>query len=248
MADEGERDAAQATARHRLHAIGRRRDFAPFCGRQLPDDAVVLRGISWLKMQGAFLLAMVGPGENLLVFIGRQLDIHKVLSAPRRNEQKRMERLRAHVERQLVHLVHEAVVHLGNGRVHLHAYAVRAKIAYAGKGLVERSLPAAERVLTFRRRKIKRHRHARYPMRRHLARTLVVDERAVRADDRVKPLLMRIIDDVPDVCPHERLASGEDENRVGDGGDVVYDALAFVQRQFAGIRLALRRSATMGTG
>ena len=67
----------------------------------------------------------------------------------------------------------------------------------------------------------------------HLLRDLLGDERRVGADDRHRALLVRVVDDLPDVGPHERLAAGEDDDRVRDRDDVVDRRLDLVERQLA---------------
>jgi hypothetical protein len=41
---------------------------------------------------------------------------------------------------------------------------------------------------------------------------------------------VRVVDDLPDVRAHERLAAGEDDDGVGDGDDVVDGRLDLVER------------------
>ena len=82
-------------------------------------------------------------------------------------------------------------------------------------------------------REVDGHRDARDLVRGHLSRDLVGDEGRVRADDRHRAFRLRVVDDLPDVGPHERLAAGEDDDRVGDGDDVVDGRLDLVERELA---------------
>ncbi len=79
----------------------------------------------------------------------------------------------------------------------------------------------------------------------HLGGDLVGDERGVRADDRHGALLVQVVDDLPDVGSHERLAAGEDHDRVADGDDIVDDGLDLVERQLAVVVAELRGRATV---
>ena len=157
-----------------------------------------------------------------------------------------MERGGAFGQSQRMHVFDQMVVQLGDGRVDLHADAVGAQVAHSRYRVVERALASPECVLAFGRGKIERHRHAGDAMCGDFFRARVVDERAVRADDRPEPPFMGVIDDIPDVIAHQRLAAGEDEDGIGDGGDVIDDLLALFKRQLAGIGLAMGGGAAMG--
>ena len=77
---------------------------------------------------------------------------------------------------------------------------------------------------------------------------LVSYERTIRPDNWIQALLMRIVDDFPNIGPHERLSACENENRISNRCNVVHDALAFVERQLAWIRLAMRSRPAMCAG
>ena len=80
----------------------------------------------------------------------------------------------------------------------------------------------------------------------HPARRLGRDERAVGRHDRPQPDVARVRGDLEDVGPHERLAAGEDEDRVAGLGDLVDEAEALLGGQLVGVRPVQRRGAAVG--
>ena len=142
---------------------------------------------------------MVSPREHFLVFVGRELDIDEVFPTAGRDEQKRMERRGIEVERELVHFIHELMVHLRDRRVHLYTDTVGLQIPHAFDRLFERALFAAKRILAFCCREVERNRNARDAVFGNLRSNLVSHERAVRPDDGMQALLVRIVDNLPNV-------------------------------------------------
>ena len=104
-------------------------------------------------------------------------------------------------------LVHHRVIHLGDGGVHLHANAIFVHVANARKRFLKRSIFPAKRILTCFVRKIKRHGNARNVVLVNFSGNLVGNHGAVGADNRMQAFFVRVVDNIPDVSAHQRLAA-----------------------------------------
>ena len=104
-------------------------------------------------------------------------------------------------------LVHLRVIHLGDGGVHLHANAIFVHVANACKRFLKRAIFSTKRILTCFVRKIKRHGNTRNIVLVNFSSNLVGNHGAVGADNRMQAFFVRVVDNIPDVSAHQRLAA-----------------------------------------
>ena len=258
--DEGEALAAETTEDGRAGGAGTRGNArtvrAAVAVAQgaagLAHDAVVVRRAGRLELQPRQLPPLGQPAQHALVLVRRDLLGGHRGRAPGGDEQEGMEGHGAQVERPVEEPGQVGDVAKGHSRVDLELEPGGLRGAGRRDHLVERPGHSAERVVARGVGAVDRQRDALDPRRLHVPARLLGHQRPTGRRHRPQTAVGGRAGELQEVRPEHRLAAREDENRLGEGGDVVDEPQRLRGRELAVERPEARGRAAVdaaqGTG
>ena len=248
MADEAEARAAEAAARHGVHAEVFHVHGYAFLAGLLPHDAVVVRGAGGLEMHGGGFAEVVEPVQHFFVFFGGDHLFLNFGGPAHGHEQEDVPGHGADFLAQVEDILERVQVALGHRGVDLEFHAFGLQVFDAAHGGVEGSGHAAEGVVACGVGSVDGDGAALEAGFLYLAGGLGRDERAVRRHDAAQALVAGVGGEFIDVGAHHGIAAGEDDDGLADFGEGVDEGPGFRGGELARIGFGMSFGAAVLAG